>query len=234
MIIPVYNEAATIGRSLQRLLEQPLRAAPEFIVVNDGSTDGSAEAIRPFHGRIRYIEHPQNRGKGAAIRTALADAHGDAVIVQDADLEYAPSDIPRLVDALSADPEAAAIYGSRNLAPTGRGYSHYIVGAWMLTQAINLLFHSRLTDSYTCYKLIRTAALRQLCLSSNGFEIEMEITAKLLRHGFTIREVPISYRPRSFKEGKKIRARDGFIGLGLLFKIFVSKRPALLAEDATV
>ena len=159
---------------------------------------------------------------------------GDAVIVQDADLEYAPDEIPRLVDSLAADPSAAAVYGSRNLAPTGRGYSHYILGAWVLTQAINFFFRSRLTDSYTCYKLVRTPVLRALGLTSSGFEIEMEITAKLLRNGFSIREEPISYRPRSFKEGKKIRARDGLVGLSLLLMIFASKRIALLAKDATV
>ena len=111
------------------------------------------------------------------------------------------------------------MYGSRNLSHTGRGYSHYILGAWFLTKLVNIFFRTRLTDVYTCYKLIRTNKLQSLNLQSNGFEIEMEITAKLLKSGTKIAEVPISYNPRSFKDGKKIRAKDAVKGFIKLFSV---------------
>ena len=149
-------------------------------------------------------------------RAGVARAQGELIIIQDADLEYLPEEIPKLVSKLEKNPQLSAVYGSRNLSLTGRGYSHYILGAWFLTKLVNTFFRTKLTDVYTCYKLIRTDRLQSLNLQSKGFEIEMEITAKLLKSHAKIAEVPISYHPRSFKEGKKIRTKDavkGFIKL---------------------
>ncbi len=222
IIVPVHNEAKTLGEVLRRLLALSLgETEKEIIVVNDGSTDATRAALAPFLSRVVYLEHQSRRGKGAAIRTALLRATGELVVVQDGDTEYAPEEIPALLAALRAHPEWAAVYGSRNLARTGRGYSHYILGAWFLTKLVNLFFHSKLTDSYTCYKLIRTAAL-------------MEITAKLLKRGFRIGEIPISYRPRSFREGKKIRAWDGFKGLVVFFKVFGKRASTLPSAEPRV
>ncbi len=235
IIVPVHNEAKTLGEVLRRLFALSLgETEKEIIVVNDGSTDATRPALAPFLSRVVYLEHQSRRGKGAAIRAALPRATGELVVVQDGDTEYAPEEIPALLAALRAHPEWAAVYGSRNLARTGRGYSRYILGAWFLTALVNLFFRSKLTDSYTCYKLIRAAALKDLALAGTGFEIEMELTAKLLKRGLGIGEIPISYRPRSFREGKKIRARDGIRGLVVLFRVWRERAGALSSGEPRV
>ena len=220
IIVPVYNEERTIAAMLERLLRVNLGRSPDIIVVNDGSTDHTRKVIEPYLSRVQYIEHPKNRGKGAALRSAIPLVKGEAVIVQDADLEYSPEDIPKLVAALRSNQNLTAIYGSRNLAPTGRGYRTYFLGVWFLTALVNFCFGTSLTDSYTCYKLIRSGALKlPLRLRTSGFEIEMEITARLLKKGGCIGEIPIAYHPRTKAEGKKIRASDGLRGLLTLFGI---------------
>lgn len=220
IIVPVYNEEKTIARVLAWLIALPFAAGSlEIIVVNDGSTDDTQEAIQPFLARITYLSHTQNKGKGAALRAGLARAQGTYAIAQDADAEYAPKEISALLAKLQSHQDVDAVYGSRNLAPTGRGYRHYVLGAWFLTKCVNLAFRTHLTDIYTCYKLMRTELFRSLNLVSNGFEIEMEITARLLKHNKKIIEAPISYAPRPFKEGKKIRPRDGIRGLATLLRI---------------
>lgn len=222
IIVPAYNEATTIAREIVRLrmLAVP-QGTYEIIVVDDGSTDRTQDAIAPHLPFIIYQRHERRRGKGAAVRTGLMRAHGDYAIVHDADGEYDPRDIPRLLQALRGAPSAAATYGSRNLRPTGRGYRHYVLGAWFLTKCVNLAFRTHLTDTYTCYKIMRTDIIRSLNLTSDGFEIEMEITARLLKNKKKIIEAPISYAPRPFKEGKKIRAWDGVRGLITLLKVML-------------
>ena len=220
IIVPAYNEEKTIARIMARLIALPFpKGVCEIIVVNDGSMDGTEKAIAPFLSHIVLLSHAHKKGKGAAVRAGLERARGAYTIIQDADAEYAPEEIPALLKTLQQNPSTDALYGSRNLAPTGRGYRHYVLGAWLLTKCVNLIFHTRLTDTYTCYKLMRTDLFHQLNLASNGFEIEMEITARLLKNKKKIIEEPISYAPRAFLEGKKIRWSDGVRGLAALLRI---------------
>lgn len=227
IIVPVYNEERTVARVLDALGRLETRGIEkQIIVVNDGSTDGIKHALAPFLHEIIYVEHETNRGKGVALRSGLAKATGAFTVIQDADLEYPPEELSNLLSALETHPNWAAVYGSRNLAPTGRGYHLYILGVWFLTKLVNLCFGSRLTDAYTCHKMFRAEVLAKLPLQSNGFEIEMELTARILKSGGRIGEVPICYRPRTRSEGKKIRAVDGLRGLWTLLKIRFSRERA--------
>ena len=221
IIVPVYNEERTVAEILRRLLALPLPAGhrKEVIVVNDGSTDGTRDELVPFFSQIIYREHEKNLGKGAALCTGISLATGEFVGIQDADREYAPEEILSLIKELIVHPEWSAIFGSRNLAPSRRGYGTYILGVWFLTKLVNLCFDGTLSDVYTCQKLIRRSALRALNLQSCGFEIEMEITTRLLKSGNRIGEIPIWYHPRTHGEGKKIRPIDGLRGLLTLFRI---------------
>jgi len=220
IVIPALNEERTIGPVIEKVMAQDLPEPwnKEIIVINDGSTDRTEESLRPHLAKIKYIKHPENRGKGAAIRTAIEHASGHAVIIQDADLEYSPDEFPALLAELDSYPDHAAVYGSRNIHPDRQGYTTFVWGVAVLTFVNNLLYGSRLTDTYTCYKLFRTPVLKSIPLASRGFEFEAEITAKLLRHGHKIREIPIRYVPRSFAEGKKIRWQDGVRGLWTIIK----------------
>lgn len=216
VVIPAYNEERTIAAVLERVGAVMLPGwEKEIIVVDDGSRDRTAAEIERFSDQVRLLRHEENRGKGAAIRTGIAAATGDAVIIQDADLEYHPEDWPSMLDAWQKN-TGAVIYGSRELHPERRGYPHYVAGVKVLTMINNALFGSRLTDIYTCYKLFPRALIQSVPLASNGFEIEAEVTARLLRQGVAICEVPIRYTPRTFREGKKIRFRDGIIGIRTL------------------
>ncbi len=229
IIIPVFNEATTVYAALERTVQARTDGyEKEIIIVNDGSTDGTKKEIQRFTGKIIYIEHAVNEGKGSAVRTGIQRATGDLILIQDADMEYNPDDISRLLERMEDNPLITAVYGSRNLLPGKRGYGRYILGVWFLTFLVNILFRSRITDCYTCYKLVRTDALRALKLTCNGFEIEMEITAQLLARGYRIAEVPISYQPRTFGQGKKIRAIDGLRGIYELVKV----RLGMLSSDS--
>ena len=224
IIVPVYNEARTIGEALRQIHAVDLGAwDKEIIAVDDGSNDDSKREAQSAKQHLKaqnitILSHEVNRGKGAAIRTGLAVAGGDAVVIQDADLEYDPRDIPSMLDAFERAGKRAVIYGSRELTPERRGYTHYVWGVRVLTGIANILFGSRLTDIYTGFKLFPTPLIRSLRLGAAGFEFEAEVTAKLLRRGIGIREVPVHYFPRSFAEGKKIRVRDGVVGLWMLLK----------------
>lgn len=219
IIIPIFNEEATLEKVLQEVVKVPtLQYEKEIILVDDGSTDRTRQIISRLKGKPGFVllEHPQNMGKGMAIQTGLKAATGQAVIIQDADLEYSPTDWPGLLKELK--PGLAAVYGSRNIKPKKRGYLHYVLGVWLLTKLNNLLFGSQLTDTYTCYKLFPAQLIKSIPLSSHGFEIEAEITAKILKKGLFIKEVPINYSPRKFSQGKKIRFWDGLIGLWTIIK----------------
>ncbi len=219
VIIPIYNEEATLKELVNRV--EAVSLPKELILVNDGSTDGTVDILRRWETEARpdmtIIHHPENRGKGAAIATGLAHATGDLVIIQDADLEYDPQDYHKLVAAFDA-PTQKVVYGSRNLRRNPRSSFSFYWGGRLLSWVTNLLYGSRITDEATCYKVFRTEALREIGVESTGFEFCPEVTAKALRRGWHIREVPISYHPRLWDEGKKIRWYDGLIAIWWLVK----------------
>lgn len=221
ILIPIYNERSTIQQVLDRLAA--LRLDKEVIVVDDGSTDGSRQLLEARAAqtssedhRIVAVFHPANRGKGAAIRTALAHAHGEAVIIQDADLEYDPTEIPGLLEPVLRG-EADVVYGSRFLGSTrGMRWSHWLANR-VLTITVNLLYGARITDEATGYKLFRTRILADMQLRCKGFEFCPEVTAKLLKRGYRIHERPIhSYVARHLD--KKISWRDGFAAFWVLLR----------------
>lgn len=215
IVIPAYNERHTIAELLRRVIDQPLRddLEREVVVVDDGSKDGTREFLRELQGRedftFRLIEHPQNRGKGAALRTGFEEVTGDIVLVQDADLEYNPRDYDVLLQPI-LDDEADVVYGSRFLGGPHRVlfFWHY-VGNRALTTFSNMLTDLNLSDMETCYKVFRTEVLRGMKLYSERFGIEPELTAKVAKAKVRIYEVPISYHGRTYAEGKKIGWRDG-------------------------
>lgn len=224
VIIPVYNEAGTLEEILRRVRATGL--VGELLVVDDGSSDDSPAILARLEKQgtppLTILRHPRNRGKGAAMQTGLAAATGDVVLVQDADLEYNPSDYPALL-APFADPGVDVVYGSRNLRRNPQSSFSFYWGGRMLSWATNLLYGSRITDEATGYKVIRTRLLRELELERAGFEFCSEVTAKLLRQGVRIHEVPISYQPRSRGEGKKIQWWDGVVAIQTLLKYRFSR-----------
>lgn len=222
IIIPVYNEAETVDRVIERVLAVKLEGFErEIIVVNDGSTDETGAILERLADRwsslVTVIHHEENQGKGAAIRTALERVGGDIVITQDADLEYDPREYPKLL-ALFEDPAVRVVYGSRNLRKNPRSSWRFYWGGRLLSWVANLLYGSDLTDEATGYKLFRTELLRSLDLQAEGFAFCPEVTGKVLRQNIAIHEIPISYEPRSLDEGKKISWRDGLEAVWVLIK----------------
>jgi len=220
IVIPVYNEEATIRAILDKVRTVDVGMDKEIIVVDDGSHDRTRQILKEEEakGDIRVVYHEKNKGKGAAVRTGIANARGDFIIIQDADLEYDPQDYPKLLKPL-LEGEADVVYGSRFLSGGGeKMLSLHRIGNRFLTAITNLLYGSSLSDMETCYKVFRTKLIRAIPLHSNRFEIEPEITAKILKRGYKILEVPISYRGREFHEGKKISWKDGFGALWTLLK----------------
>ena len=206
VIIPVYNECATIIQLLDRV--SAIAIEKEVIVVDDCSTDGTRALLEERHDEtFTLLLHDCNQGKGAALRTGFRQATGEFVIIQDADLEYDPSDFSKLL-AIVDDRNAAVVYGSRLATSQPTMTVRHLVGNRLLTGLTNLLYGSQLTDMETCYKLLDRQLVQNLELVSNSFNVEPEITAKLLKQGVTIHEVPISYNGRSFTEGKKISWKD--------------------------
>lgn len=216
VVIPVFNEQATIVEVIRRVLAQPM--ATEVLVVDDGSRDGTDEAMRSvaWPPTVRLLTHPQNRGKGAAIRTGVAAATQSTIIVQDADFEYDPADYPVILQPI-LEGRADVVYGSRFLAP--RPYAFWLdLANRCLTLATNILYGARLTDMETCYKAFRADLLKTIQIRSDRFDFEPEITAKVLRQRCRIVEVPISYERRGYEGGKKIRLRDAFAAIWALLR----------------
>jgi glycosyltransferase involved in cell wall biosynthesis len=220
IIVPVYNEARTVRQVIDRLLQVPLPVAREIIVVNDGSTDGTMQVLEgapAVEGVLTVVHAAANGGKGSAIRLGLSHARGTIIAIQDADLELDPVQLADLVGPILSG-DAEVVYGSRFLA--GRP-----VGPWLsvaanraLTALTNVLFGGGLTDMETCYKVMRTGVARSLQLESNRFDIEPEITAKLLRQQRRIVERPVKFDPRNRASGKKIGWRDGLHAVAVLIK----------------
>ena len=213
IVVPVYNERATIRQVIARLLA--LDIPKEILIIDDGSTDGTQEqlALLAEIPQLRLLLKPRNEGKGAALRCGFEHARGDVVLVQDADLEYDPRDIPRLLQPILSG-EADVVFGSRFLEPRHEGSSLvHRFGNRLLTAASNLTTGLRLTDMETCYKVFRGDLLRNLPLRQNRFGFEPEITAKVARRGFRVQELPVRYRARDWHDGKKIGIRDGFEAL---------------------
>jgi dolichol-phosphate mannosyltransferase len=234
VIIPVYNEERTIDALLARVVHGPYPfPEKEVIVVDDGSRDRTGailDAWRRCDG-VSILRHPVNRGKGAAVRTGVALARGAITIIQDADLEYDPDDYPLLVERIRGG-EDLVVYGSRYLNPSGSlPWSKYRVAVWLLNHLVRCLYGQRLTDEATCYKAFRTDLTRRLALEADRFELCAEMTAKFCRLGIHISEVPVSYRPRTVAEGKKIGWRDAWHTLTALLRWRFARLTPLRRSD---
>jgi glycosyltransferase involved in cell wall biosynthesis len=218
VIIPVYNEVESIQAILKRV--QDTKLVHEIIVVDDGSKDGTRDVLKTLDGKkgIRIILHEHNKGKGAAVRTGMAAAKGDVLLIQDADLEYDPRDYPQLLKPIN-DGLADVVYGSRFL-----GGSHRVAMFWhmvanrILTFMTNILYNTILTDMETGYKVFRREILNGMVLHANSFDFEPEFTAKILKRHFRIFEVQITFNPRDYTQGKKIKLKDAFEAVWTLIK----------------
>jgi glycosyltransferase involved in cell wall biosynthesis len=237
VIIPVYNEERTVKELVRRVLESPIDK--EVVIVDDASSDRTPEIlekeIAPHHANVRVLRHPENRGKGSAIRTGLEAVRGDVVLIQDADLEYNPAQYPALVEPIIRG-ETDVVYGSRftNVNPRlfmwewflsrclGRQYEirylHHFLGIQVLNLLANVLYRAGTTDEATCYKVVRTSVMKGVKLRCTGFEFCPELTAKLRKQGYRITEVPIEYHPRSHNEGKKLNWGHGFEAIWTLIR----------------
>ncbi len=223
VVMPVYNERYLVAESIARVLAvaSPLISRLDLIVVDDGSTDGTREILRVIAAKhpaqITYVEHPENRGKGGAVTTGVALARGEITVIQDADLEYNPRDLPRLMVPF-IDDEADAVYGSRFLSGDYRRvlYYRHALGNKLLTTVCNLLTDLNLSDMETCYKAVRTPLLQSIPIRSRDFRIEPELTFKLKKRGARMCEVPISYAGRTYDEGKKIGFKDAVLAFGAM------------------
>jgi glycosyltransferase involved in cell wall biosynthesis len=218
VVVPVFNERNTVAEIVRRIRAVQLPLPIEVVIVDDGSSDGSDKVLSALQdSTVRVIKHGKNRGKGAAVRTGIEAARGDLLLIQDADLEYDPDDWPTLLAPILKG-KARVVYGSRFTGERKNMFPSHWIGNRLLTLATNLLYKSTLSDMETCYKLFDKRVLDRFTLESDRFEFEPEVTAKVLKLGERIYEVPISYAGREVSEGKKITWRDGFGALKTLVK----------------
>ena len=226
ILVPVYNEAKTVQRAVKRVLDVNFPCQVEVVIVDDASTDGTAELIDQLHDeRLIKLRHPANRGKTAAILTAAAAATGDFMVPLDADLEYQPEEIPTLLGPVLSG-EAEVVYGNRGFGSHSAYSFWYVMGNKAVTTFANVLFNAYIADLETCFKLMPLELLRSLNITSSGFGMEAEITGKLLARGIRPFEVPITYKARSREAGKKITWKDGVQAVWILARIRLAKRPA--------
>jgi glycosyltransferase involved in cell wall biosynthesis len=224
ILMPVYNEEERIAEALKQALAVEYPCEIELVVVNDGSRDGTGAILDAADdARLRVITHPRNAGKGAAIKTAVDSAEGDYMVILDADLEYDPMDIPKLLDPV-LDGRAKVVYGNRTFGSHSAYSFWYVMGNKAVTTAANVLFNSYIGDLETCFKLLPVSLYRSLEVKSRGFGMEAEVTGKLLRRKIRPYEVPISYRARGREEGKKITWKDGVEALWILGRERARKR----------
>jgi dolichol-phosphate hexosyltransferase len=226
ILMPVYNEAATVQAAVKRVLDVAFPCPTEVVLVDDASTDETPQILDGVHDeRLVKLRHPVNRGKGAAIRTAAAAAAGDFLVPFDADLEYRPEDIPALLAPVLSG-EAEVVFGSRSFGSHSAYSFWYVMGNKAVTTVANVLFNAYIADLETCYKLMSAELYRSLGVASDGFGMEAEITGKLLARRIRPFEVPVTYRARSREAGKKITWRDGVQAVWILARIRMCRRRA--------
>jgi glycosyltransferase involved in cell wall biosynthesis len=223
ILMPVYNEEVRVADAVKQALAVDFPCETELVIVDDGSRDGTADVLsRLDDARVRVVIHPRNKGKGAAIRTAVAHASGDYMVILDADLEYDPLDIPKLLEPV-LDGRATVVYGNRSFGSHSSFSFWYVMGNKAVTTAANVLCNCYLGDLETCFKLMPVELYRSLGVKSHGFGMEAEVTGKLLRQRIRPFEVPISYSARTREEGKKITWKDGVEALYILSRERVRK-----------
>jgi glycosyltransferase involved in cell wall biosynthesis len=229
IVVPVFNEVTTLRTACENLLKSDIPLPLEILVVDDGSTDGSMESISDLAARddVRTLRHPTNLGKGAAVRTGVAAASGDLLTIMDADLEYDPADYRALIGPL-LDGDAGVVYGTRTFGSHTAYSFWYVIGNKFVSLWASFLFNGWLSDVETCFKIMPTSTWRILPIKSNGFGLEAEVTGRLLKAGYRIHEVPISYRARSRQEGKKLKASDGLVALLILLRVRLFGRRSVL------
>jgi len=224
VIVPVYNERNTVAEILRRIRAVHLPLPLEVVVVDDGSDDGTDKVLSALQdSTVRVVTHKANRGKGAAVRTGIDTARGQLVLIQDADLEYDPDDWPRLLDPVLKG-KAQVVYGSRFTGERRAMRPSQWIGNRLLTLTANVLYRSTLSDMETCYKLFERSVLDSITLESDGFDFEPEITAKVLRRGYRIYEVPVSYTGRDPSEGTKFGWNDGVHAFTTLVRYRLARR----------
>ncbi len=220
IIFPAKNEGNNVKTTLDSLFTVKTNTNFEAIVIDDGSTDGTREILEELkkkYNNIKIIFHEKNFGKGTAIRTALKEVKGDIVIIQDADLEYDPNEYPKLIEPILKG-ETQVVYGSRVLRKNPKASTMFYIGGRFISFITNLLYGTKITDEPTCYKVFTAKLLKSINLECKRFDFCPEVTAKIAKMGYKIVEVPISYRPRSVKEGKKVSWKDGIIAVLTLLK----------------
>ncbi|MFA6088455.1 MAG: glycosyltransferase family 2 protein [Candidatus Woesearchaeota archaeon] len=229
IIMPVYNEAKTVSSIIDIVKKVKLgKIEKEIIAIDDGSKDGTGNVLKQIPG-IKVIIHKKNRGKGAAVKNGIKAATGDIIIIQDADLEYDPNEYPKLIKPI-IDKKTKVVYGSRFLDANQKkqfiffrkkhkgAYDMAYVGGRLLTALTNILYFSKITDEPTCYKVFDSKVIKAINIKGNRFEWEPEVTAKILKKGYKIIEIPITYNPRTFEQGKKINYKDGIQAIWTLIK----------------